>query len=108
MPVMPALSLTCVQADGRLLHVYLKPGGASSPAAPSGPRVQRTNELRHSSNVVMDGSLGFDEAMDMSDAGYSDGSGGGRGLYSDRLVSGGSRAGGPRRGRGFDRGRNGR
>lgn len=105
---MPVLALTCIQADGRLLHVYLKPGGATTPAAPTGPRAQRTNELRHGSNVVVDGSMGFDDAMDTSDAGYSDGSGGGRGLYSDRLVSGGPRGGGSRRGRGFDRSRNGR
>jgi hypothetical protein len=85
------------QADGRLLHVYLKPGHYNPPSAPA---AQRNNETRLGGNsVVVDGSNGFDEPMDLSDQVQSNG-----GLYSDQLV------GGNRRGRGFqqNRGRNAR
>ncbi|KAI0128790.1 hypothetical protein BJ170DRAFT_579799 [Xylariales sp. AK1849] len=92
-------------ADGRLLHVYLKPGGGYTPPSgptPTGPRAQRINETRPGGNsVVIDGSNGFDDSMDTSDAGYSGG-----GLYSDKMVTNGNN--GNRRGRGFNRGRNGR
>ncbi|KAK8090290.1 hypothetical protein PG997_005251 [Apiospora hydei] len=94
-------------ADGRILHVYMKPGGG--PSIPTGPRNSglRHQEARPGNNtVVIDGSLGFDDGMDTSDTGYSDGSGSAKGLYSDRLVSNGNSN---RRGRGFSsRGRNGR
>ncbi|KAK8124914.1 uncharacterized protein PG998_000673 [Apiospora kogelbergensis] len=94
-------------ADGRILHVYMKPGGG--PSIPTGPRNSglRHQESRPGNNsVVIDGTNGFDD-MDTSDAGYSDGSGSAKGLYSDRLVpNGGSNN---RRGRGFNsRGRAGR
>ncbi|KAK8041842.1 hypothetical protein PG993_006365 [Apiospora rasikravindrae] len=95
-------------ADGRILHVYMKPGGG--PSIPTGPRNSglRHQEARPGNNtVVIDGSLGFDDSMDTSDTGYSDGSGSAKGLYSDRLVSNGNSSN--RRGRGFSsRGRNGR
>ncbi|KAK6866203.1 RNA-binding protein [Apiospora arundinis] len=96
-------------ADGRILHVYMKPGGG--PSIPTGPR---NSGLRHqesrpgNNNVVIDGTNGFDD-MDTSDAGYSDGSGSAKGLYSDRLVPNGNGNNSNRRGRGFSsRGRNGR
>ncbi|KAK7949666.1 hypothetical protein PG996_000252 [Apiospora saccharicola] len=92
-------------ADGRILHVYMKPGGG--PSIPTGPRnsgLRRQEARPGNNNVVLDGSLGFDDGMDTSDTGYSDGSGSAKGLYSDRLVSNSNR-----RGRGFSsRGRNGR
>ena len=85
----------------------MKPGGG--PSIPTGPRNSglRHQESRPGNNsVVIDGTNGFDD-MDTSDAGYSDGSGSAKGLYSDRLVpNGGSNN---RRGRGFNsRGRAGR
>ncbi|ORY69924.1 uncharacterized protein BCR38DRAFT_454853 [Pseudomassariella vexata] len=93
-------------ADGRLLHVYLKPGGGYTPMPPTGPRAQRSTESRVGSNsVVVDGSMGFDEPMETADAGYGESTNGG--LYSDRLVPTGPANGGSgnRRGRGFHRGR---
>ncbi|KAI1854794.1 hypothetical protein JX265_002433 [Neoarthrinium moseri] len=79
-------------ADGRLLHVYHKPGGYSPP---TGPRAQRLQETRPGGNtVIVDGSNGFGEPMETADAGFG---GGGSGLYSDSLVAGGNN----RRGRGF-------
>ncbi|KAK8048342.1 hypothetical protein PG994_010072 [Apiospora phragmitis] len=96
-------------ADGRILQVFMKPG--SGPSIPTGPRNSglRHQEVRPGNNtVVIDGSLGFDDGMDNSDTGYSDGSGSAKGLYSDRLVSNGNTSSN-RRGRGFGyRGRNGR
>ncbi|KAK7908557.1 hypothetical protein PG985_015860 [Apiospora marii] len=96
-------------ADGRILHVYMKPGGG--PSIPTGPRnggLRRQEARPGNNNVVLDGSLGFDDGMDTSDTGYSDGSGSAKGLYSDRLVSNGNNSSN-RRGRGFNsRGRNGR
>ncbi|KAL7626339.1 hypothetical protein AAE478_003111 [Parahypoxylon ruwenzoriense] len=71
-------------ADGRTLHVYSKPGGPHRPAPPTAPRAQREREARAgSNNVVLDGSLGFDDPMetDVPDNGYSNGA-----LYSDKLV----------------------
>ncbi|KAI0393674.1 hypothetical protein F5Y17DRAFT_458682 [Xylariaceae sp. FL0594] len=65
-------------ADGRTLSVYMKPGGY----APV-PRTERTNETRLAGNsVIVDGSMGFYDAMD------TDG-----GLYSDELVTGGQTRG---------------
>ncbi|RWA06016.1 hypothetical protein EKO27_g9095 [Xylaria grammica] len=65
-------------ADGRTLSVYMKPGGYTAP--PRGPRSQRTNETRLAGNsVLVDGSMGFNDPMDMEDAN--------QGLYSDNLVS---------------------
>ena len=85
------------QADGRTLHVYMRPGGY----IPS----YRPTESRHgSNNVVLDGTLGFDDPMEM-DAGYGNQSSNG-GLYSDTLVTNGTNGnnhGGSRRGRGFNR-----
>ncbi|KAI0549431.1 hypothetical protein F4679DRAFT_270256 [Xylaria curta] len=65
-------------ADGRTLSVYMKPGGYAAP--PKGPRAQRTNETRLGGNsVLVDGSMGFNDAMDVEDTD--------QGLYSDKLVS---------------------
>lgn len=86
------------QADGRMLHVYHKPSGDPKYNPPSAPRAQRSNESRTGSGVVVDGSNGFDEPMDMN---YNSDSG----LYSDRLVNS-NRPDASRRGRGFqNRGR---
>ncbi|KAI0005716.1 hypothetical protein F4779DRAFT_44213 [Xylariaceae sp. FL0662B] len=93
-------------ADGRTLHVYMKPGGMFNAQPPSGPRAERNNETRMGNNVVVDGSMGFDDPMetDSHDGGYSNG-----GLYSDTIVpknqAGGSNGVGNRRGRGFQSGR---
>ncbi|KAI0168373.1 hypothetical protein BJ166DRAFT_522225 [Pestalotiopsis sp. NC0098] len=85
-------------ADGRMLHVYHKPAGDPNYNPPSAPRAQRSNESRTGSGVVVDGSNGFDEPMDMN---YNSDSG----LYSDRLVNS-NRPDASRRGRGFqNRGR---
>ncbi|KAI8962475.1 hypothetical protein F5Y11DRAFT_191301 [Daldinia sp. FL1419] len=73
-------------ADGRTLHVYLKPGGAYRPPVPTGPRAQRDHETRSAgNNVVVDGSMGFDDLMetDSPSSGYSNGV---SGLYSDTMV----------------------
>ncbi len=117
-------------ADGRVLHVYPKIGPVleAAPAAaaagsgaagvhPAGPRAAQT-----SSNVV-DGSMGFDDPMDMEveddGAAGPDGNGGPGGrLYSDAMVAdpapgrfhqqGGGRYGRPasnRNGRGGNAGR---
>ncbi|KAI1366985.1 hypothetical protein F5Y08DRAFT_101702 [Xylaria arbuscula] len=91
-------------ADGRTLSVYMKPGGYTQP--PKGPRAQRTNETRLADNsVLVDGSMGFNDAMDVEDSN--------QGLYSDNLVStnqpkGGNSSnnnGGYRRDRNFRQGR---
>ncbi|KAI0486819.1 hypothetical protein F4859DRAFT_510603 [Xylaria cf. heliscus] len=87
-------------ADGRTLSVYMKPGGYVAP--PRGPRAQRTNETRLGGNsVLVDGSMGFNDAMDIEDAG--------QGLYSDKLVSANQAKGnnntGYRRDRGYRQGR---
>ncbi|KAI1378188.1 hypothetical protein F4677DRAFT_412415 [Hypoxylon crocopeplum] len=95
-------------ADGRTLHVYLKPSGSYKPTVPTGPRAQRDHETRvGSNNVVVDGSMGFDDAMDtdLPDAGPSNG-----GLYSDNMVpknqaNGTNGNNNNRRGRGFRSGR---
>ena len=83
----------------------MRPGGNYTPAT-SG---HRTSESRPgSNNVVLDGTLGFNDPMEM-DAGYGNQTSGGGGLYSDTLVTNGtngtSNAGGGtgRRGRGFNR-----
>lgn len=69
---------TCLQADGRTLSVYMKPGGFVAP--PTGPRAERTNETRLGGNsVLVDGSMGFGDQMDVEEAD--------QGLYSDTLVS---------------------
>ncbi|KAI1505559.1 hypothetical protein F5X99DRAFT_248444 [Biscogniauxia marginata] len=93
-------------ADGRTLHVYLKPGAVYNPVPPTGPRAQRTNESRVGNNIVVDGSMGFDDSMetDSRDDGYSNG-----GLYSDNMVpknqANGINGNSSRRGRGFRSGR---
>ncbi|KAK1768453.1 hypothetical protein QBC33DRAFT_377512 [Phialemonium atrogriseum] len=105
-------------ADGRLLHVYHKPGAAAggpptAPAAalsahpPSGPRAQRGRDARDA--AVVDGTLGFDDPMDGGgDGAYVNGNGNGnannndgggdrtpgRGLYSDSIVRPGRGGGG--------------
>ncbi|KAJ3569611.1 hypothetical protein NPX13_g6025 [Xylaria arbuscula] len=82
----------------------MKPGGYTQP--PKGPRAQRTNETRLADNsVLVDGSMGFNDAMDVEDSN--------QGLYSDNLVStnqpkGGNSSnnnGGYRRDRNFRQGR---
>ncbi|KAH9884435.1 hypothetical protein F4778DRAFT_763054 [Xylariomycetidae sp. FL2044] len=97
-------------ADGRTLHVYLKPSGNYSPQPPTGPRAQRHNSSNETSlggnSVVVDGSMGFNdmEVDNARDDGYSDG-----GLYSDSMVPRGPANGNSnersRRGRGFRSGR---
>ncbi|KAI0180514.1 hypothetical protein GGR52DRAFT_569259 [Hypoxylon sp. FL1284] len=89
-------------ADGRTLHVYLKPAGAPNrPGPPTGPRAQREYETRQGNNVVVDGSMGFGDEMD-TDSRQG-------GLYSDSIVSqnqsNNSNANSGRRGRGFRSGR---
>ncbi|KAI1247281.1 hypothetical protein MGN70_011169 [Eutypa lata] len=94
-------------ADGRTLNVYMRPGGAYTPApATTG---QRKDESRAASSVVVDGSLGFDDPME-TDSGYSanynNNKSNGGGLYSDTMVTDGANgtsAGSARRGRGFNR-----
>ncbi|XXH04623.1 60S ribosomal protein L2 [Hypoxylon texense] len=95
-------------ADGRTLHVYLKPGGSTyRPAPPTGPRAQRDHETRQSNNVVVDGSMGF--GGDLMDTDSNEGSRSNGGLYSDTLVpqNQGNHLNGnnSRRGRGFRSGR---
>ncbi|OTB00114.1 hypothetical protein M426DRAFT_243751 [Hypoxylon sp. CI-4A] len=94
-------------ADGRTLHVYMKPGGTTRPAAaPTGPRAQRESRV---DNAVVDGSMGFnDDVMDTDEPSYNRSNGG---LYSDTMVpqnqsrgANGNNNGG-RRGRGFRGGR---
>ncbi|KAI0202257.1 hypothetical protein F4808DRAFT_422574 [Astrocystis sublimbata] len=66
-------------ADGRTLSVYMKPGGYTAPSLPP-PRVDRTNETRFGGNsVLVDGSLGFNDTMQVEGANER--------LYSDELVS---------------------
>ncbi|KAH8673820.1 hypothetical protein BX600DRAFT_509050 [Xylariales sp. PMI_506] len=84
-------------ADGRLLHVYHKPGGFT-PAQPAA-RPQRTNEVRPGGNsVLVDGRNGFDEPMEAAESGRGKG-----GLYSDQMVpkNNSGNGNGNRRGRGF-------
>ncbi|KAI1644563.1 uncharacterized protein F4817DRAFT_346544 [Daldinia loculata] len=101
-------------ADGRTLHVYLKPGGTYRSTPPTGPRAQRDHETRSAgNNVVVDGSMGFDDRMetDSLGSGYSNGGGGGNGggLYSDTMVpknqTNGASGNNSRRGRNFRTGR---
>ncbi|KAI5922148.1 hypothetical protein F4810DRAFT_297255 [Camillea tinctor] len=92
-------------ADGRTLHVYLKPGAVYNPMPPTGPRAQRTNESRVGNNVVVDGSMGFDDPMDTTSShGHSSGA-----LYSDNMVpksqTNDTNGNNSRRGRGFRSGR---
>ncbi|KAI1633206.1 hypothetical protein F4809DRAFT_652720 [Biscogniauxia mediterranea] len=93
-------------ADGRTLHVYLKPGAVYNPMPPTGPRAQRTNESRVGNNVIVDGSMGFDDPMDTTTHhdDYSNGA-----LYSDNMVpkhqANGMNGNNSRRGRGFRSGR---
>ncbi|KAH7313306.1 hypothetical protein B0I35DRAFT_434832 [Stachybotrys elegans] len=95
-------------ADGRIIRVWAKAGGSNAangstvsnpPAnAPSGPRgASRPNKQSTSDNVI-DGSMGFSDAMETDVVSSSNT----RPLYSDRMVAGGNR-----RGRGFQRGRGG-
>ncbi|KAI1393397.1 uncharacterized protein F4822DRAFT_384511 [Hypoxylon trugodes] len=103
-------------ADGRTLNVYLKPGGPYKPNPPTGPRAQRNNESRPGgNNVVVDGSMGFDDVMDTDtpDTSFSNANSSSRGLYSDTLVpknqsngaNGSNNSNNGRRGRGFRSGR---
>ncbi|CAJ2506352.1 Uu.00g004820.m01.CDS01 [Anthostomella pinea] len=106
-------------ADGRTLHVYLKPGGSSyNPPLPppTGPRSHRTNETRAGDNsVLVDGSMGFDDPMDHEAVDQRDLTGSyvkGGTLYSDKLYPRNSSSNdnysngsGSRRGRGFRPGR---
>lgn len=78
-------------ADGRILSVYLKPGGAYK--APTEPRAQRDNRPSNS-GVVIDGRMGFDDPMETSE--------GNSGLYSDNLVANNRATAENRRGRGFN------
>ncbi|KAI1085862.1 hypothetical protein F5B20DRAFT_520089 [Whalleya microplaca] len=93
-------------ADGRTLHVYMKPGGVFNAPPPTGPRAERNNETRIGNNVLVDGSMGFDEPMDTDspDDGYSNGA-----FYSDNIIpqaqTGGVNGNSNRRGRGFRSGR---
>ena len=81
----------------------MRPGGNYTPAT-SG---QRSEARLGSNNVVLDGTLGFDDPMEM-DAGYGNQkSSNGGGLYSDTIVKNGTNGasnggGGGRRGRGFN------
>ncbi|UNI21550.1 hypothetical protein JDV02_007530 [Purpureocillium takamizusanense] len=88
-------------ADGRILKVYAKPGGYSSPAttssppanAPNGPRATRATTR----DQVVDGRLGFgDDLMDTDMASSSSKASTRQPLYSDRLIAGNRRS----RGRG--------
>ncbi|KAI1450666.1 hypothetical protein F5Y02DRAFT_365496 [Annulohypoxylon stygium] len=91
-------------ADGKTLHVYMKPGDSYTPTPPTGPRAQRDHETRQGGNVLVDGRMGFSDLMDTDDqdASYSNG-----GLYSDNMVpkTNGTSGNGGRRGRGFRNGR---
>lgn len=73
-------------ADGRVLHVYPKLGGATPPAAPARTQAQQNN------GIVVDGSMGF-EPMQIE-------GGSSTGLYSDGLVGSSSTPTYNRRGRG--------
>ena len=97
-----------LQADGRLIKVYPKPGGyqpsKTAPTnAPSGPRASQSRR-GNASDQVVDGSMGFPETRGRGDvvSASQNTSGGDRALYSDKIVSG------SRRGRGGQRGRGGR
>ncbi|KAI0887541.1 uncharacterized protein GGS22DRAFT_110962 [Annulohypoxylon maeteangense] len=94
-------------ADGKTLHVYMKPGDSFTPThtPPTGPRAQRDqrdHETRQGGNVVVDGRMGFNDLMDTDDqdASYSNG-----GLYSDKMVPKATGGNDGRRGRGFRTGR---
>ncbi|KAI1800035.1 hypothetical protein F4811DRAFT_56806 [Daldinia bambusicola] len=96
-------------ADGRTLHVYLKPGGYR-PAPPTGPRAQRDRETRSAgNNIVVDGSMGFDDPMETDSPGSGYSNAGGSGLYSDTMVpksqANGTGGNTSRRGRNFRSGR---
>ncbi|OAA56637.1 Nucleotide-binding, alpha-beta plait [Niveomyces insectorum RCEF 264] len=79
-------------ADGRVLHVYAKTivGGGGGGHTPTGPRAM-TGGGSGSGQLVVDGSLGFDDPMDTDDFGHHAGPGpsawnnSGK-LYSDDLV----------------------
>ena len=84
----------------------MRPGGNYIPS-------YRANESRAgagANHVVLDGTLGFDDPMEM-DAGYGGGGGNqnGGGLYSDTLVTNGTNGNNSnshRRGRGFNNNNN--
>ncbi|KAI2642691.1 hypothetical protein GGS21DRAFT_486514 [Xylaria nigripes] len=62
-------------ADGRILSVFMKPGGYTPPS-----RAHRSHETRLKDNsVLVDGSMGFNDPVESDDAD--------RRLYSDRMVS---------------------
>ncbi len=71
-----------VQADGRVLNVYPKVGGASAPpvSAPTGPRLDRERD-----DAVVDGTMGFDDPMEADDAANTR-TGGRGGHCSDQIV----------------------
>ncbi|KAK3333362.1 hypothetical protein B0T19DRAFT_440126 [Cercophora scortea] len=111
-------------ADGRVLSVYPKttPTTSSQPRpAAQPPTAPRAHRETINDDLIVDGSLGFDDPMDTDFApvaaaapfsnggngrqpprGPAAGGGGGGGLYSDNIVRG------TRRGRGVGRGRGGR
>lgn len=94
-----------LQADGRVLSVYYPPA-LSQPAPPTGPRADRVDN----DDMVIDGSMGFDDPMESDNSGTRRTAATGRGgrgagnggLYSDGLIRGN------RRGRGHGRGGRGR
>ncbi|TPX08980.1 uncharacterized protein E0L32_009559 [Thyridium curvatum] len=73
-------------ADGRVLHVYPKVGGFTA-----GARAHQQPSPSQSGGNVVDGSMGFDEPMEMDAAPIASGArkstGGGGSLYSDKLES---------------------
>ncbi|KAK3692130.1 hypothetical protein B0T22DRAFT_4909 [Podospora appendiculata] len=112
-------------ADGRVLSVYPKatPTISSQPRPTAQPPTAPRAHREISDDIIVDGSLGFDDPMDTDfapatapfsnggngrqpprgpAAGGGGGGGGGGGLYSDNIVRG------SRRGRGGGRGRGGR
>ncbi|OAQ95037.1 pentatricopeptide repeat protein [Purpureocillium lilacinum] len=89
-------------ADGRILKIYAKPGGYSSPSntasppanAPNGPRATRAASSR---DHVVDGRMGFEnDLMDTDKGSLSSRASTRQPLYSDKLIAGNRRG----RGRG--------
>lgn len=94
-----------IKADGRLLHVYHKIGGASTPLPPPAQPPRAPRAERDRDDMVIDGSMGFDDpdiergyVIDTQGSrgqnSYKNTDNNGGGLYSDRMVP-------DRRGRGF-------
>ncbi|KEY64280.1 hypothetical protein S7711_06326 [Stachybotrys chartarum IBT 7711] len=97
-----------LQADGRLIKVFPKPGGYQPPSstssnhppsnAPNGPRASR-GPNKTTNDQVVDGSQGFSDLIDTRPSSGS----GARPLYSDQIVAGNRRGRGSQRGRGGGR-----